>query len=288
MRVLVIEDDAVVARSIELMLSVEGFGTELANLGEDGLDLARIYDFDAITLDLSLPDIAGFDVLRRLRASKIKTPVLILTSDAAIETKVHALQAGADDYLTKPFHKDELVARLQALVRRSKGLAENIITTGNLALNLGTKTLKVAGIPVNLTGKEYQMLELMSLRKGVTLTKENFLGHLYGGMDEPEIKIIDVFICKLRKKLNAAGGHPIETVWGRGYKLQDVPGTAAPSSGSIEVADFTDAPPVHVTRMSWDEVAALKFKLGDKSGFGKLPPITGGRRQKRPAPAGVV
>jgi two-component system cell cycle response regulator CtrA len=174
-------------------------------------------------LDLTLPDISGYEVLRSLRASKIKTPILILSGMAGIEDKVKGLGFGADDYLTKPFHKDELVARIQAIVRRSKGHAQSVITTGDLAVNLDEKTAIIAGHRVHLTGKEYQILELLALRKGTTLTKEMFLNHLYGGMDEPELKIIDVFICKLRKKLaNASGGkNYIETVWGRGYVLHD-------------------------------------------------------------------
>jgi len=165
----------------------------------------------------------GFDVLKSLRVSKVNTPILILTGQGDIETKVRGLGFGADDYMTKPFHKDELVARIHAIVRRSKGHSQSVITTGNLVVNLDAKTVEVAGQRVHLTGKEYQMLELLSLRKGTTLTKEMFLNHLYGGMDEPELKIIDVFICKLRKKLAAAtdGDHYIETVWGRGYVLRD-------------------------------------------------------------------
>ena len=125
--------------------------------------------------------------------------------------------------MTKPFHKDELIARIHAVVRRSKGHAQNVITTGDIRVNLDAKTVEVGDHRVHLTGKEYQMLELLSLRKGTTLTKEMFLNHLYGGLDEPELKIIDVFICKLRKKLAVATGgeHYIETVWGRGYVLRD-------------------------------------------------------------------
>ena len=162
-------------------------------------------------------------MLRTLRLSKVKTPILILSGLAGIEDKVRGLGFGADDYMTKPFHKDELVARIHAIVRRSKGHAQSVITTGDLTVNLDTKTVEVNGQRVHLTGKEYQMLELLSLRKGTTLTKEMFLNHLYGGMDEPELKIIDVFICKLRKKLAAATGgqNYIETVWGRGYVLRE-------------------------------------------------------------------
>ena len=232
MRVLLIEDDASVAQSIELMLKSENFNTYTTDLGEEGVDLGKLYDYDIILLDLTLPDISGYEVLRSLRASKIKTPILILSGMAGIEDKVKGLGFGADDYLTKPFHKDELVARIQAIVRRSKGHAQSVITTGDLVVNLDQKTVAIAGSYVKLTGKEYQILELLALRKGTTLTKEMFLNHLYGGMDEPELKIIDVFICKLRKKLATAadGKHYIETVWGRGYVLRD------PAEGAASVA----------------------------------------------------
>ena len=223
MRVLLIEDDAATAQSIELMLKSEGFNVYTTALGEEGVDLGKIYDYDLILLDLNLPDMSGLDVLRTLRVGKINTPIMILSGSAEIDTKVKTLGGGADDYMTKPFHKDEMVARIHAVVRRSKGHAQAVIQTGEIAVNLDAKTVEVNGMRVHLTGKEYQMLELLSLRKGTTLTKEMFLNHLYGGMDEPELKIIDVFICKLRKKLATASGgqHHIETVWGRGYVLRD-------------------------------------------------------------------
>jgi len=223
MRVLLIEDDSATAQSIELMLNSERFNVYTTNLGEEGIDLGKLYDYDIILLDINLPDMSGYEVLRALRVAKIDTPILILSGLGNIEDKVRGLGFGADDYLTKPFHKDELVARINAIVRRSKGHAESVIRTGELSVNLDTKTVDVDGQRVHLTGKEYQMLELLSLRKGTTLTKEMFLNHLYGGMDEPELKIIDVFICKLRKKLSSAtGGRTyIETVWGRGYVLRE-------------------------------------------------------------------
>ncbi|MEL6507911.1 MAG: response regulator transcription factor, partial [Pseudomonadota bacterium] len=199
-----------------------GFNCYTTDLGEEGVDLGKVYDYDIILLDLNLPDMTGFDVLKSLRVAKVNTPILILTGQGDIETKVRGLGFGADDYMTKPFHKDELVARIHAIVRRSKGHAQSVINTGALSVNLDAKTVEVNSQRVHLTGKEYQMLELLSLRKGTTLTKEMFLNHLYGGMDEPELKIIDVFICKLRKKLKAASGEDyIETVWGRGYVLRD-------------------------------------------------------------------
>ena len=223
MRVLLIEDDSATARSIELMLKGDGFNVYTTDLGEEGIDLGKLYDYDIIVLDLQLPDMSGFDVLKSLRLAKVKAPVLILSGNAVVEAKVRALGFGAGDYMTKPFHKDELVARIQALVRRSKGHSQSVIITGRLTVNLDTKTAEADGARVYLTPKEYQMLELLSLRKGTTLTKEMFLNHLYDGMDEPENKIIDVFICKLRKKLVVAcdGEQCIETVWGRGYVLRD-------------------------------------------------------------------
>ena len=223
MRVLVIEDDSATAQSIELMLKSESINVYTTDLGEEAIDLGKLYDYDIILPDLNLPDMSGFEVLRSLRVSRVKTPTLILSGLAGIEDKVKGLGFGADDYMTKPFHKDELVARIHAVVRRSKGHAQSVIQTGDLVVNLDTKMVEVGGQRVHLTGKEYQILELLTLRKGTTLTKEMFLTNLYGGMDEPEIKIIDVFICKLRKKLASAsnGKDYIETVWGRGYVLRE-------------------------------------------------------------------
>ena len=223
MRVLLIEDDTSTAKSIELMLKSEGFVVDATDLGEDGLEIGKLYDYDIIILDLMLPDIDGFEVLRRLRAARVATPVLILSGLSETDQKIKGLSTGADDYLTKPFDKRELIARIHAVVRRSKGHSESVIRTGKLSINLDTGMVEVDGQPLHLTGKEYGILQLLSLRKGTTLTKEMFLNHLYGGMDEPELKIIDVFICKLRKKLAAAteGENYIETVWGRGYVLRD-------------------------------------------------------------------
>ncbi|NRB16975.1 MAG: response regulator transcription factor [Rhodobacteraceae bacterium] len=223
MRILLVEDDPTTAKSIELMLTHANLNVYVTDLGEEGIDLAKLYDYDLILLDLNLPDMNGHEVLRQLRLARIETPVLILTGEDDTENKIKGFGFGADDYMTKPFHREELVARIHAIIRRSKGHSQSIIKTGKIAVNLDAKTVEVDGKSVHLTGKEYQMLELLSLRKGTTLTKEMFLNHLYGGMDEPELKIIDVFICKLRKKLSTAteGENYIETVWGRGYVLRD-------------------------------------------------------------------
>ena len=223
MRVLLVEDDQTMAQSIEMVLKSEGMVVDATDLGEDGLEIGKLYDYDIIVLDLMLPDMDGMEVLRRLRQARVNTPVMILSGNNEPEDMIRGLGSGADDFLTKPFNKLEFVARIHAIVRRSKGHSESIIRTGRLAVNLCARTAEVDGRPLHLTGKEYGILELLSLRKGTTLTKEMFLNHLYGGMDEPELKIIDVFICKLRKKLTAAtdGASYIETVWGRGYVLRD-------------------------------------------------------------------
>jgi len=223
MRILLVEDDPTTSKSIELMLTHANLNVYATDLGEEGIDLAKLYDYDLILLDLNLPDMNGHEVLRQLRLSRIETPILILSGADDTESKIKGFGFGADDYLTKPFHREELVARIHAIIRRSKGHSQSIIKTGEVEVNLDAKTVSADGKPVHLTGKEYQMLELLSLRKGTTLTKEMFLNHLYGGMDEPEVKIIDVFICKLRKKLaqSTGGENYIETVWGRGYVLRD-------------------------------------------------------------------
>ncbi|MDG1282301.1 MAG: response regulator transcription factor [Pseudorhodobacter sp.] len=223
MRILLVEDDPTTSRSIELMLTHANLNVFATDLGEEGIDLAKLYDYDLILLDLNLPDMSGHEVLRQLRLSRVDTPILILSGSDDTESKLKGFGFGADDYLTKPFHREELVARILAIIRRSKGHSQSVIQTGHVCVNLDAKTVDVGGKAVHLTGKEYQMLELLSLRKGTTLTKEMFLNHLYGGMDEPELKIIDVFICKLRKKLAEAtgGANYIETVWGRGYVLRD-------------------------------------------------------------------
>ncbi len=222
MRVLLTEDEPTTARAVSLMLKAECNAViDVVGTGEEALEMARHYDFDAIVLDLMLPDMEGFEVLRRLRAAGRDTPVLVLSGLSRPQDKVRAFGAGADDVMTKPFDKSELTARIQAIVRRSKGYSQSGLQVGPLHLNLDTNEVSVDGQPVHLTGKEYAVLELLTLRRGMVLTKDQFLSHLYGGMDEPEMKIIDVFICKLRRKLAQAGADGlIGTVWGRGYVLR--------------------------------------------------------------------
>jgi len=223
MRALVVEDDPVSARLIRQAIEPSGFLVEATDSGEEALELAKLYDFDIALLDLRLPDMDGGDVVRRMRTANLATPVLMLSGVDDRKEKVRALLCGADDYLTKPFDRTELTARLQAIVRRSKGHAGSVIRTGRMVIDLAARSVEIDGKPLHVTPKEYGILELLSLRRGKTLTKEMFLDHLYGGMDEPEQKIVDVFICKLRKKIAALTGddHAIQTVWGQGYVLRE-------------------------------------------------------------------
>lgn len=223
MRILFIEDDFITAQSVQKLLQKEGFICDICDTGEDGLEIGKLYEYDLILLDLMLPDIEGLEVMRRLRAANVRTPILILSGMDDTAHKVSGLCGGADDYLTKPYSTEELLARINAIIRRMNGYSESIIKIGELEINLQTRIASVRGQILNLTGKEYSILELLAIRKGAALTKEAFLNHLYGGMDEPELKIIDVFICKLRRKLyelTHQDGY-IETIWGRGYMLRD-------------------------------------------------------------------
>jgi two-component system cell cycle response regulator CtrA len=237
MRVLLIEDDSATARSIELALASEGIMCDTVEGGEEGLEVSRLYNhYDIVILDLMLPDMNGYEVLLKLRSAKIKVPVLILSGLSGTEEKIKGLGFGADDYLTKPFNRGELIARIQAVVRRSKGHAESVLRFDKVCVNLDSRTVEVEGKSVHLTSKEYAILELLAMRKGTVLTKEMFLNHLYGGMDEPELKIIDVFVCKLRRKLYEASGgkNYVETVWGRGYMLRDYDDQSIDSSADKE------------------------------------------------------
>jgi two-component system cell cycle response regulator CtrA len=223
MNILLIEDDDLVARSLGMMLRHEGFALQTARLGQQGIELLKLHNFDLVLLDLNLPDMSGMEVLRILRDGGADTPIMVLSGTAEMATKVAMLAGGADDYVTKPFNRDELVARLHAVLRRSEKPALSMIKTGDLTINLADKSIEANGVRIDVTSKEYQIFEILSLRKGATLSKNVFINYLYDGRDEPEAKIIDVFICKLRKKLMVAnrGRHYIETVWGQGYKLLD-------------------------------------------------------------------
>jgi two-component system, cell cycle response regulator CtrA len=221
MKVLLIEDEAVTSRGIDLTLRTEDIYADIAACGEDGIDFARHFDYDAVILDLDLPDMSGFEVLRTLRRAGIDVPVMILSGSAAIDSKVKALNAGADDYMTKPFSSEELVGRLRALVRRSKGYSDSRISFGPMTLDLVAKTVEAGGNRVRLSGKEYQILELLSLRRGVAVSKETLINHIYSDGEGPDSPTIGLFMCRLRKKLAAASGgqHYIQTVRDQGYLM---------------------------------------------------------------------
>ncbi len=222
MRILLVEDELVAAKAMALALRAIGAVVEHVDTADDALDLIKFYEYDIVVLDIQLPGLDGYEAVRRIRADRFDVPVLIVSGLSQAQSRVRALSAGADDFLTKPFDNAELVARIRAIVRRSKGICQPTINVGALVLHLENREATADGAPIHLTGKEYAILELMAMRKGMILTKEIFLNHLYGGMDEPEIKIIDVFICKLRKKLNLYGlSSLIVTIWGRGYMMKD-------------------------------------------------------------------
>ena len=223
MHVLVIEDDRIVNQNIVILLRREGIIAESVYTGREGLELIKLYESDLVILDLMLPDMPGADVLKQIRQSNNPTPVLILSGINMPTKKVECFSVGADDYMTKPYDRAELVARVKAIVRRSRGLAENVIKIGKMVVNLNAKKVFISEKLLPLTSKEYALIELLALKKGGTVSKESFLSQIYGGMDEPEIKIIDVFLCKIRKKIEKITTDEtyIHTVWGRGYTLEE-------------------------------------------------------------------
>ena len=237
MRVLLAEADVVAARAISMGLRTASVLVDHTNSGEEALEIVRHYDYDIVLLGMQLPDMSGLEVLRGMRNARRPTPVLMLGSELLAEAKVKAFKAGADDVLAMPVDPEELLVRLQAVVRRSRGISDPIVRIDGLHVNLNSRQVTVNGCTVHLTGKEFAILELLVTRKGQVLTKDAFLNHLYGGMDEPEMKIIDVFICKLRKKLQKAGaGNMIGTSWGRGYILHEAvakPAVAAAFDGPV-------------------------------------------------------
>ncbi|WP_242011448.1 response regulator transcription factor CtrA [Acetobacter fallax] len=253
MRVLLVEDDMAAVNEITQIMKGAGFTVDHVGSGEEAVEMLRHYDYDLAVLELMLPDLEGYEVVRRVRAARVSTPIVVLSGLTRPQAKVKAFSVGADDYLTKPFDPEELVARMQAILRRSKGFSEPTLRVGPLELSLDSREVTVSNVPVHLTGKEYAILELLVLRKGMVLTKDAFLNHLYGGMDEPEMKIIDVFICKLRKKLQVVGaGNLITTVWGRGYMLREQIQRA-----DVSVADeVAEEAPVKAVRAAHSQVAA--------------------------------
>ncbi len=223
MHLLIIEDDNAISDAIYDACTVRSFACEVTDNGSDGFDMIQLYDYSAVILDLMLPDMSGIDILKKTRAMRKDVPIIVLSGLSSTDDKVKCLSYGADDYLTKPFSKTELLARIDAVVRRSHGLVNNTVEIGPMLLDINKRTVSIYGKQIPLTSKEYLMLEILMLKKGTLITKEVFVNHIYCGMDEPDFKIIDVFICKLRKKIAAMTGgiNVIETVWGRGYIIKE-------------------------------------------------------------------
>ncbi|KDU96850.1 response regulator transcription factor [Komagataeibacter rhaeticus] len=241
MRILLVEPNARKVEETTRHMEKAGFTVDHVDTGHDALGMLKSYNYDLAVMNVDLPDVDGFEVIRISRAARVPTPVMVLAEEKSATAKVRAFSTGADDYVTRPYESMELTARMQAVIRRSKGYSEPTLRAGHLELCLGSREVSVHGQGVHLTGKEYMILELLLLRKGMVLTKDAFLNHLYGGMDEPEMKIIDVFICKLRKKLQGAGaGQLIATVWGQGYVLRDEAG-AMPTPRDRMMAQATTA-----------------------------------------------
>lgn len=231
MKILSLEDDPTTAKTLKIMLTHAGMDVFQVDLGEDAIELAKTYDYDLLLFDMDLPDMKGYEALREIRAAGVHTPAMALTGNDSTETKLKFYGFGGDDFLSKPFHREELIARIRAHVRRYRGQMIEEIITGDMCVNLRTQKVEINGSAVHLTSREYKILELMSQNKGRTLTKEVIRGHIYKGEEEPELKLIDVFICKLRKKLAAAGGQGeyIQTIWGRGYSMTDPEDIEAPA-----------------------------------------------------------
>ena len=223
MHVLIVEHDPIVADVLGMTLEEVGHFKTTANTIERVLSELKHNRIDAILPDLNLSDGDGTRLARLVRKNHILVPILVISGNSGIGEKITALGAGADGYLTKPFDRYELMANLDAITRRTHGHGSATISVGNLVVDLSRNYAKVGETRLELTAKEFRIIEFLALRKGAFLSKDAFLNHLYGGIDEPEPKIIDVFICKLRRKLveNGAEGLSVDKVWGQGYILRE-------------------------------------------------------------------
>ncbi len=221
MRVLVVEDEQTLANLIKEGLEEENFSVDVAYDGEEGLFLAESEPYDAIILDIMLPKVDGIEILKRIRAKGVKTPVLMLTAKSSIEDKVMGLDSGADDYLTKPFSFEELLARLRAILRRAFGETDNVVKVADLELNLNTHEVKRGGVKIELSSKEYALLEYLVLNKNKLLTRSQISEHIYDYEYDFDSNVIDVMIARLRKKIDKGFDKKlIHTVRGAGYMIK--------------------------------------------------------------------
>ena len=223
MRILLIHGDPAFSDQVSESVKSAGMNIYVTGTGEEGIELAKFYDYDIVLLADKLPDMDGFEVLKKLRADKVVTPILMLSQDKSTEAKIKFFGFGGDDIMARaPLHFPELIARINAIVRRCAGHATKTFQVANLVIDFDLQEVRVAGSIVPLTRREYDILAQMCMHPGTVQSKEHILNHIYGGMDEPELKIIDVFVCKIRKKLNIAkvSREVIETSWGRGYVVR--------------------------------------------------------------------
>ena len=222
MRVLIVEIDCPQGRTLNAFFKAEGFVVEHTDSGEDALGLLRHYEFDMIIAGCGVPDMDGTRLISRARAAGHHTPVIAMLALASPKQRLAALSAGADDAVEHDTDRAELLARMRAILRRSRGYSQPVLRRGRLTLDQERQDISIDDKHIHLTGKEFALLHLLMMRKNMVMTKEAILSSLYGGMDEPEVKIIDVFVCKTRAKLAKAGiRNLIETVWGRGYVVRD-------------------------------------------------------------------
>ena len=221
MRILIVEDEITLCTQIQQFLANKGFAVDMAHTGSEGFFMGKEYPLDAAIVDIGLPDFSGIELIKRLRKENITTPILILTARSRWQEKVEGLEAGADDYLVKPFQYEELLARLNALIRRSAGQAHPVLTHDNIELNTMTQEVSVAGEKLDLTAFEYKVLEYLMFRKGELISKSVLTAHIYDEDYDRDSNVIEVFIGRLRIKLDPDGTRkPIETLRGRGYRIR--------------------------------------------------------------------
>ncbi|MES9899441.1 MAG: response regulator transcription factor [Sedimenticola sp.] len=220
MRVLVVEDESALREQLHQQLTSRGFSVDSAEDGEEGLYIGRAYPLDLAVIDLGLPKLSGIELIRRLRGEGVTFPILILTARGDWQDKVEGLEAGADDYLVKPFHIEELLARLNALLRRSAGHASPTLESGPIQLNTASQVLTLNGEMVDLTAYEYRVLEYLMLNAGKVVSKTELTEHIYEQDYDRDSNVLEVFIRRLRRKLDPEGTlQPIETLRGRGYRF---------------------------------------------------------------------
>ncbi|MGZ5054736.1 MAG: response regulator transcription factor [Methylobacter sp.] len=220
MRILVVEDEVKLCEQIQQFFADKGFAVDTANTGRDGYYMGKEYPIDAAVIDIGLPDFSGIELIKRLRKDKVTVPILILTARSRWQEKVEGLEAGADDYLVKPFHYEELQARINALIRRSAGVAHPVLTHDNIELDTVAQEVTVSGVKQELTAYEYKVLEYLMFRKGEVVSKSVLTSHIYDEDFDRDSNVLEVFIGRLRKKLDPDGTRkPIETLRGRGYLI---------------------------------------------------------------------